>query len=110
MVSRARERECFHREKKEVERTRVNKESLVFPWLSSYHKQSLPGKERVVFFLYGSAVVTEHKNFPSGLPTLFNRGFHLSIFFSQGDCNHSIQIYKGSSERKVKTGMSHLEI
>ena len=31
MVSRARERECFHREKKEVERTRVNKESLDFP-------------------------------------------------------------------------------
>ena len=68
MVSRARERERFYRDKKEIERTRVNKESLVFPWLSSCHKQSLPGKERVVFFLDGSAVVMEHKNFPFWSP------------------------------------------
>ena len=111
MVRRARERECFYREKKEVERTSVNKESLVFPWLSSCHKESLPGMERVVFFLYTVLLLSRGiRTSRSGLPTLFNRGFHLPVFSLQGDCNHSIRIYNGSSGRKVKSGISHVEI
>ena len=63
----AREGECLHREKKEVERARVNKKSMAFPWLSSRQEEEKWSSSCLALLLSRGT-----RTPPSGLPALFN--------------------------------------
>ena len=70
--------ELFYRWETVVGKAIVNKESVVFHWLSCdclSFSELLPGKNRdTFFFLLGSALIVGHETPTFCLPTLFNSG------------------------------------